>query len=70
MPTITKNSEVVSCMGLKELYYEVKSYIEHKGVQGKIYPLICPEHEVQDIDTEEDWKMAELKVEYIKRSES
>lgn len=50
--------------------YDVKSYLEHKGVQGKIYPLICPEHEVQDIDTEEDWKMAELKVEYMKRSEA
>ncbi|MBQ8041136.1 MAG: pseudaminic acid cytidylyltransferase [Lachnospiraceae bacterium] len=48
--------------------YDVKKYIENKGVKGKIYPLICPEHEVQDIDTEEDWKMAELKVEYMRRS--
>lgn len=50
--------------------YDVKKYIENKGVKGKIYPLICPESEVQDIDTEEDWKMAELKVEYMKRSEA
>ncbi len=51
-------------------FYDVKKYIENKGVKGKIYPLICPEHEVQDIDTEEDWKMAELKVEYMRRSKS
>ena len=31
------------------------------------YPIICPEQEVQDIDTEEDWKMAELKAEYLKK---
>lgn len=49
--------------------YDVKSYLEHKGVYGRICPLICPESEVQDIDTEEDWKMAELKVEYRKRRE-
>lgn len=51
-------------------FYDVKKYVENKGVKGKIYPLICPEHEVQDIDTEEDWKMAELKVEYMRRSKS
>ena len=50
-------------------FYDVKKYIENEGVKGKIYPLICPEHEVQDIDNEEDWKMAELKVEYMRRSE-
>lgn len=47
-------------------FYQVASFIKHKGVYGKIYPLICSEYEVQDIDTEEDWKMAELKAEYIK----
>lgn len=51
-------------------FYDVKKYIENKGVKGKIYPLICPEHEVQDIDTEEDWKMAELKVEFMRRREN
>lgn len=51
-------------------FYDVKKYVENKGVKGKIYPLIYPEHEVQDIDTEEDWKMAELKVEYMRRSKS
>lgn len=51
-------------------FYDVKKYVENKGVKGKIYPLICPEHEVQDIDTEEDWKMAELKVKYMRRSKS
>lgn len=50
--------------------YDVKKYLLHKGVQGKVYPILCPEHEAQDIDTEEDWKMAEIKVEYMKRSKS
>ena len=27
----------------------------------KLLPLIMPESEVQDIDTEEDWKIAEMK---------
>lgn len=51
-------------------FYNVPMYIENRGVKGKIYPLLCPEHEVQDIDTLEDWRMAELKVEYMRRSES
>jgi len=28
-------------------------------------PLIVPEIEVQDIDTEEDWKIAEMKYRFI-----
>lgn len=51
-------------------FYDVKKYCENKGVKGKIYPIICPEHEVQDIDNEEDWKMAELKVEFMRRGQA
>ncbi len=48
-------------------FYEVSSFMKYRQVHGKIYPIICPEQEVQDIDTEEDWKMAELKAEYLKK---
>lgn len=34
---------------------------------GKSMPIICSETEVQDIDNEDDWKLAEIKVEYLKR---
>lgn len=47
--------------------YEVSSFMKYRQIHGKIYPIICPEQEVQDIDTEEDWKMAELKAEYLKK---
>ena len=50
--------------------YDVKKYLLNKGVKGKILPIFCPEHEAQDIDTEEDWRMAEIKVEYLRRSEN
>lgn len=51
-------------------FYNVESYRKNNGVKGKIYPIICPEHEVQDIDNEEDWKMAELKVEFMRRGQN
>ncbi len=42
--------------------YNVASYLKCDGyLREKIYPIILPESEVQDIDTEEDWKIAELK---------
>ena len=48
-------------------FYNAKAFLENRGVKGKICPVFCPEHEVQDIDTEEDWRMAELKVEFMRR---
>lgn len=42
--------------------YDVRSFIELSGqIWKEVVPLVVPETEVQDIDTEEDWKMAELK---------
>lgn len=35
---------------------------------GKVVPLVLPETEVQDIDTLEDWKLAELKYQMMKRN--
>ncbi|MDO8626793.1 MAG: pseudaminic acid cytidylyltransferase [Candidatus Magasanikbacteria bacterium] len=40
----------------------IKSFLEQKKLyMDKTAPLIIPESEVQDIDTEEDWKIAEMK---------
>ncbi len=40
----------------------VNKFIETKGIyHSEMYPLILSELEVQDIDTEEDWKIAEIK---------
>lgn len=39
-----------------------KSFEEQKGlIMKKTVPLILSEMEIQDIDTEEDWKLAEMK---------
>lgn len=51
-------------------FYNVPMYLQNNGVKGTIRPIICPEIEVQDIDTEEDWELAELKVEYLRRRAS
>lgn len=40
--------------------YDAKAYITEKGATG-IIPLVLDEMEVQDIDNETDWKLAELK---------
>lgn len=50
-------------------FYDAKAFLKNRGVKGFVCPIICPEHEVQDIDNEEDWKMAELKVEFMRRKE-
>ncbi|MBQ3544338.1 MAG: pseudaminic acid cytidylyltransferase [Lachnospiraceae bacterium] len=42
--------------------YNTKKYLELDGnIVDGIMPIIVPEMEVQDIDNEEDWKIAELK---------
>lgn len=40
----------------------VESFLKQRGlVMEKTVPLVLSEMEIQDIDTEEDWKLAELK---------
>ena len=51
-------------------FYNVPMYIANRGVKGTVRPIICPEIEVQDIDNEEDWELAELKVEFLRRKGS
>lgn len=43
-------------------FYDIKEYLATDGeIKENIIPFILPESEVQDIDNEEDWKMAEMK---------
>ena len=49
--------------------YDVQKYLDDNGeIKGKVRPILLSEYEVQDIDNEDDWKMAELKYEYIQRN--
>lgn len=49
-------------------FYDAKKYLEADGkISRDIYPIVLSDLEVQDIDNEEDWKMAEFKYEYFRR---
>lgn len=42
--------------------YDAESFLKTKGqIWEDVVPVVMPESEVQDIDSEEDWKIAELK---------
>jgi N-acylneuraminate cytidylyltransferase len=43
------------CLKVKSLLEQMKLFAEHT------VPIVIPESEVQDIDNEEDWKIAEMK---------
>lgn len=43
-------------------FFDAASFVRNKGKAERIRPIVFPEYEVQDIDNEEDWKMAEIKV--------
>lgn len=48
-------------------WLNVKSFLEQKVLFGKFtVPIEVPESEVQDIDNEEDWKIAEMKYRILK----
>lgn len=50
--------------------YNVEQYVKDDGnISGRVYPIILPEYEVQDIDNVDDWKMAEFKYEYLRRKQ-
>lgn len=49
----------------------VKSFLVQKKLfTKKTVPIIVPESEVQDIDNEEDWKVAEIKYKLLKKINS
>ena len=48
-------------------FYDVKEYLDKDGVIiENVAPYIMSEAEVQDIDNEDDWKIAEMKYEIMK----
>lgn len=48
--------------------YDTKSFIQTKGqIWENVVPVIMSESEVQDIDNEEDWKIAELKYQAMQK---
>ncbi len=51
--------------------YKVKDYLKADGsIKDNIMPYILLESEVQDIDTMEDWKIAELKYNLMKEKDN
>ena len=51
--------------------YQSEEYLRKKGmIAENIMPLVLSELEVQDIDNEEDWKLAELKYLLVKGKEN
>ncbi len=49
-------------------FYDVKEYLDKDGVIiENVAPYIMSEAEVQDIDNEDDWKIAEMKYEIMKK---
>ena len=52
--------------GLSLCSSEVEKFLESKSlVTNNTYALEVPESEVQDIDNEEDWKVAEIKYSFL-----
>lgn len=50
--------------------YDVKNYLEQKGqVTEGIVPIFVDQMEMQDIDNESDWKLAELKYEMMREKQ-
>lgn len=48
-------------------FYNVKDFFQVKGqITEKIYPIVMPEQEVQDIDNMSDWELAEIKYKIMK----
>ncbi len=48
-------------------FYDISKYLKINGkIEDNISPIIVSEMEVQDIDNEDDWKLAELKYKLLK----
>ena len=48
--------------------YDVKNYMEHKGqVNDDYIPYVMKETEIQDIDNESDWALAEMKYRLLQK---
>ena len=51
-------------------FYDVQKFIKVDGMCEKIIPLVVSELEVQDIDNEIDWQIAEMKYRVMEKKES
>ena len=50
--------------------YEVNQFLEQKGqITEGIVPIFVDEMEMQDIDHESDWRLAELKYEMMQKKQ-
>lgn len=66
--TTTRSQDIPDAFHDSGQFYflRVKTFLEtHKLFPENTVPLIIPESEVQDIDTEEDWKIAEIKYRFL-----
>lgn len=51
-------------------WYKVYSFLNRKiKADYKTIPMLIPEMEMQDLDTEEDWQVAEMKYRYFCQSQ-
>lgn len=51
--------------------YDAEEYIKRKGIiVDNIMPIVVQETEVQDIDNESDWTIAEIKYKYMKQRDT
>jgi pseudaminic acid cytidylyltransferase len=51
-------------------WLNTEKFLVSKSIMGKeVLPVVLPEYLVQDIDTEADWEMAEIKYEICKRKQ-
>lgn len=51
-------------------FYDVQKFIKVDGMCEKIIPVVVSELEVQDIDNEIDWQIAEMKYRVMEKKES
>ena len=73
---LDKNNFMKRSQDLQKTYHDAGQFIVGKIsswlkkiplIDGSTYPVFIPEHRVQDIDEEEDWKKAEIK--FMKQQE-
>ena len=73
---LDKNNFMKRSQDLQKTYHDAGQFLVGKVnswltktplIDGSTYPVIIPEHRVQDIDEEEDWTKAEIK--FMKQQE-
>jgi pseudaminic acid cytidylyltransferase len=70
---IDPDQYLVRSQDLEEAYHDAgqfywgksKAWREERAISVNSTPIILPQHKVQDIDTPEDWRRAEMMMDYI-----